>query len=568
MIEATGLQVRWPHTADDVLAGVDLRVDAGERVLLLGTSGSGKSTLLRALAGVVPQQVDASTWGDVRVAGHRVLSPTAPGAPAVPTTTTAVLARDVGTLTQDPWAQLCLPTVEDEVASGLEHRGFPRAQIGRRVREALLAVGAAHLRGRRTAELSGGEGQRVALATVLAARPRVLLLDEPTALLDPAAATAVAHALRRAATGRATLLVEHRLDEQGADEQGADEPARRGTDEARSDGGATDGQDAAAGLPGRVVVLGPAGRVLADGPTADVLRDLAHDLAALGTWLPWWAELAAARVRDLADLPAVAPARAPDDAPVLLQSRDLVVRRGDRTAVAGASLDVRARRVTAVVGLNGSGKSSLLLALAGLLPAEGVVRGARPALVLQRPEQQLLARTVRDEVAWGPRRARLPDADARTDAALAAHGLTGLAGADPFRLSGGQQRRLAVAAVTVGDHEVVLADEPTFGQDRATWRTCARALRGLADAGRGVVLVTHDVRLVAEVADDVLVLRDGRVLAHGPVDAVLRAGALPRAGLPLPPAVRAALADGRPVAAVLGALAARVGEHAVAGVPA
>lgn len=560
MIEATGLRVRWPHAAQDVLAGVDLRVDAGERVLLLGVSGSGKSTLLRALAGVVPQQVDASTWGDVRVAGHRVLTPTAPGAPAVPTTTTAVVARDVGTLTQDPWAQLCLPTVEDEVASGAEHRGVPRDEIGTRVREALCAVGAAHLRGRRTAELSGGEGQRVALATVLAARPRALLLDEPTALLDPAAAAAVATALRRAAHGRATLLVEHRLDEQGAAG-----PSGHVPDGAPADG---QGRGVAAGLPGRVVALGPAGRVLADGPTADVLHDLARDLAALGTWLPWRAELAATGVRDLGDLPAAPPTRAPDDAAVLLHARDLVVRRGDRTAVAGVSLDVRAGRVTAVVGLNGSGKSSLLLALAGLLPAEGVVRGARPALVLQRPEQQLLARTVRDEVAWGPRRARLPDVDVRTDAALAAHDLTSLAAADPFRLSGGQQRRLTVAAATVGDHAVLLADEPTSGQDRATWRTCARALRGLADDGRGVVLVTHDVRLVAEVADDVLVLRDGRVLAHGPLDAVLRTGVLPRAGLPLPPAVGAALADGRPVAAVLGALAARTGEPAAAGAPA
>ncbi|MFC8191972.1 ABC transporter ATP-binding protein [Cellulomonas sp. NPDC057328] len=543
MIEVTGLRVRWPHAGDDVLAGVDLRVDAGERVLVLGTSGSGKSTLLRTLAGVVPQQVDASTWGDVRVAGHRVLAPVAPGAPAVPTTTTAGVARDVGTLTQDPWAQLCLPTVADEVASGLEHRGVPREEIGPRVRAALLAVGAAHLHGRRTAGLSGGEGQRVALATVLAARPRVLLLDEPTALLDPAGAAAVGAAVGRAAAGRATLLVEHRLDEQGG--QGPDGAA----------GGARTG-------PGRVVVLGAAGRVLADGPTRDVLGDLAPDLAALGTWLPWWAELAAARVRDLRDLPAPSSPRAPAGSPVLLHARDLRVRRGGRTAVDGVSLDVRAGRVTAVVGLNGSGKSSLLLALAGLLPADGVVRGPRPALVLQRPEQQLLARTVRDDVAWGLRRARVPDVDARTDAALAAHDLTPLAGADPFRLSGGQQRRLAVAAATVGDHDVVLADEPTFGQDRATWRTCARAWRGLADAGRGVVLVTHDVRLVAEVADDVLVLRDGRVLAHGPVDAVLRAGALPRAGLPLPPAVRAAVADGRPLAAVLGALAARTREPA------
>ncbi|WP_309135215.1 ATP-binding cassette domain-containing protein [Cellulomonas sp.] len=545
MIEVGGLRVRWPHADDDVLAGTDLDVRPGEHVLVLGASGSGKSTLLRTLAGVVPQQVDAQTWGRVQVAGRRVLAPSGPGRPSVPTTTTAHLARDVGTLTQDPWAQLCLPTVTDEVASGLEHRGVPAAEIDARVREALRAVGAAHLADRRTATLSGGEGQRVALAAVLAARPRVLLLDEPTALLDPAGAAGVARALRAAGgPDRTTLLVEHRLDEH--------------------DGA---GPGGTGGLPDRVVVLGARGHVVADGPTADVLGDAGGHLAALGTWLPWAAELAASGARRLADVEAAPVPSRGTPGPALLEARGLVVHRGGRRVLDGVSLAVRAGRVTAVVGLNGSGKSSLLLALAGLLPADGVVRGGRAALVLQRPEQQLLARTVRDEVAWGPRRAGARDAEARADAALARYGLTAVAGADPFRLSGGQQRRLALASVTVCDHEVVLADEPTFGQDRATWRSCAVSLRGLADEGRGVVLVTHDVRLVAEVADDVLVLRDGRALAHGPVEAVLRSGVLAGAGLPLPPAVRAALADGRGAAGVLaGVAAATVRAGAPAGV--
>jgi energy-coupling factor transport system ATP-binding protein len=513
VIEVRGLGVTFPGAAAPVLRDVDLDVRPGEQVLVLAGSGAGKSTLLRVLAGIVPQVVEAHVTGAVRVAG---LDAT--------TTPTADLARHVGTLTQDPSDQLCLPTVVDEVAFALENRGVDPALIGPRVDTTLAAVGAAHLRERRTAELSGGEGQRVALAAALVADPTLLLLDEPTALLDPAAARAVAGAVRAAAgAGRSAVLVEHRLDDLGQ-------------------------------LPGRVLVLGPDGHVHADGPTEQVLHEDVPALARLGTWLPFSAELAAAGVDRLGQLPVT---RVPGTAagPTVLSARALSVRRDGRTVLAGLDLDVRAGAVTAVVGLNGSGKSSLLLALAGLLPVGGTVRGGSVGLVFQHPEHQLLARTVQEEVAWGPRRARLPDADHRVSGALASYRLTGLGDRDPFRLSGGQQRRLSLAAMDVCGHDVLLADEPTFGQDRATSAACGDALRALADQGRGVVLVTHDLRLVGEVADDVLVLHSGRALAQGPVDAVLADEALlRRAGLPLPSVLAAWRCTGRPVRASLRAL--------------
>ncbi|MBO3083965.1 ABC transporter ATP-binding protein [Cellulomonas fengjieae] len=513
MIEVRGLGVTFPGGVAPVLRDVDLDVPPGEQVLVLAGSGAGKSTLLRVLAGIVPQVVDAHVTGRVRVAG---LDAT--------TTPTADLARHVATLTQDPTDQLCLPTVLDEVAFALENRGVDPALIGPAVDRTLSAVGAAHLRDRRTAELSGGEGQRVALAAALVADPKVLLLDEPTALLDPAAARAVAGAVRAAAgSGRSAVLVEHRLDELGQ-------------------------------LPGRVLVLDPDGRVRATGPTLQVLHEDAPALARLGTWLPLSAELVAAGVDRIGDLTVTATPRAPAG-PTVLSARALRVRRDGRTVVDGLDLDVRAGRVTAVVGLNGSGKSSLLLGLAGLLPVEGTVRGGSVGLVFQHPEHQLLARTVRDEVAWGPRRARLGGVDERVSGALESYRLTGFEDRDPFRLSGGQQRRLSLAAMAVCGHDVLLADEPTFGQDRATSVACAEALRALADEGRGVVLVTHDLRLVGEVADDVLVLHAGRALAHGPVDAVLADDAVLRgAGLPLPPVLAAWRRTGHPVRATLQAL--------------
>jgi len=515
VIEVRGLGVTFPGAAAPVLRELDLAVRPGEQVLVLAGSGAGKSTLLRVLAGIVPQVVDAHVTGEVRVAG---LDAT--------TTPTADLARHVGTLTQDPTDQLCLPTVLDEVAFALENRGVDAALIGPAVHRTLAAVGATHLRDRRTAELSGGEGQRIALAAALVADPRLLLLDEPTALLDPAAARAVAGAVRAATgSGRATVLVEHRLDELGR-------------------------------LPGRVLVLGPDGRVRADGPTQQVLHEDAAGLARQGTWLPLSAELVAARVDALGDL-RVGATRETPVGPTVLSARGLRVRRDGRTALDGVDLDVRAGRVTAVVGLNGSGKSSLLLALAGLLPADGTVRGGSVGLVFQHPEHQFLARSVREEVAWGPRRARFANVDQRVSGALERYRLTGLGDHDPFRLSGGQQRRLSLAAMAVCRHDVLLADEPTFGQDRATSAACAEALRGLADEGRGVALVTHDLRLVGEVADDVLVLHAGRALAHGPVDAVLADVALlRRAGLPLPPVLAAWRTTGHRVRGTLQALRA------------
>ncbi len=504
MIRVRGLSVRYPRAARPVLDGLDLDVGPGEHVLLLGPSGAGKSTVLRVLAGIVPQSIGAQAHGQARVAGLELLGP----GPVVDVPT---LALRVGTLTQDPVDQLVLPTVLDEVAFPLENRRAPRHEIGPRVERALRLVGAGGLIGRRTSELSGGEGQRVALAATLVADPRVLLLDEPTALLDPVGTRQVAAAARAAAQGRASVLVEHRLDEIGA-------------------------------LPPRVVVLDERGRVRVDGPTRAVLDERPEELVGLGCWLPATAELRAAGFDSPARVaasarravrPRAATARPGE---VVLEARSVEVRRAGRVVAGPVDLTVRRGTVTAVVGVNGSGKSSLLLALAGLLPCAGTVAGGSVGMAFQHPEHQLLTRSVRAELAYGPRAAGRVDALSVADRALSDLDLRGLAEQDPFRLSGGQQRRVSLAAMTVCDHDVLLADEPTFGQDRSTWGLVAAALRGRAEEGRGVVLVTHDLRLVGSLADEVVVLGGGRVLAAGPPDRVLSdEPLLDRAGLALPP---------------------------------
>ncbi len=542
-VHVDGLDVRFPRAESFVLPRVAVDLGPGERCLVLGASGSGKSTLLQVLAGIVPRTIDADVDGQVGVAG---LDPLATSVP--------LMAERVATLTQNPMDQLCLPTVLDEVAFACENRGVPREQIGDRVAQALDLVGGGHLLRRRTSELSGGEGQRVALAAALVADPDVLLLDEPTALRDPAGVHQVGRAIsagshRRPGGGpaRTSLLIEHRLDE-------------------------------LPDLPEQVLVLGPDGAVHTRGATERVLVEEGASLAALGSNLPVRAELSVAlghtvgpgaeAVPDAiaalagpgfggASAPAsTARASAPPGPTgvdeVVLRAEGLTVHRGSGPVASDVDLSARRGRVTAVVGANGSGKSSLLLGLAGLLPVSGALDGGSVGMVFQHPEHQFLTRTVRDEVGYGLGGRRADGIRPAVDGALGDFGLEGLADRDPFRLSGGQQRRPSLAAMAVLDHDVLLADEPTFGQDRQTTRAVAGVLQRLAGEGRAIVLVSHDLRLVGGIADDVLVLSDGQVAGHGPTAEVLAdAPLLHRAGLRLPPLLSAWRGSRLPLQALL-----------------
>nr|WP_297427426.1 ATP-binding cassette domain-containing protein [uncultured Actinotalea sp.] len=440
-----------------------LEVADGEQLLVVGPSGCGKSTLLDVLSGVVPQGVPAEVTGEVLVAGQDPRR--------VPV---ARLALRVGRLGQDPAANACLPDVVDEVALTLENRGVPRAEIGPRVEDALRRVGALHLVGRRTSALSGGEQQRVALAAVLAGDPEVLLLDEPTSMLDPVAADRVRRVLATRATGgpgTTTVLVEQRTGDVGR-------------------------------LPGRTAVLAPTGRLVADGPTATVLP----------------ADVALPR-RERA---------APGD--VVVRLTDAAFRQGGRDVVAVPHLELREGEVTVLVGCNGSGKSSLLLGVAGLLGGRGRRVAPAVALVVQRPEHQLLARSAAAEVAVGlPRRGG--DPKAVVAAALDAVGLRHLAEADPFRMSGGEQRRLALAATGVLGRRVLLLDEPTAGLDPQRAADVAGLVAAEAGRGRAVALATHDLRLARALADRVVVLREGRVLGQGGAEVLEDRGLLAAAGL-------------------------------------
>jgi energy-coupling factor transport system ATP-binding protein len=427
---------------------VDLHVERGERVLLLGPSGAGKSTLLAALAGLLAGD-SGEQAGQLRVDGR------------------------VGILFQDPETQLVMARAGDDVAFGLENQGVPADTLWPRVDAALARVGFRYGRARPTQALSGGEQQRLALAGVLALEPDVLLLDEPTANLDPAGAALVRTALAGAlAGGRTTLLlVEHRVAE-------------------------------ALPLVDRVVVLEPGGGVRADGVPAEVFARHGAELAAQGVWVPGHPVLPRR-------------AAAPPGAPLLIAEGV-----GYR-ALSGVDEQLRAGEALAVQGPNGSGKTSLALVLGGLVaPAAGRVtapggptspphkwRAAelarRIGSVFQNPEHQFLASTVQDELALGPRRLGAREAAVRStvDDLLSRLRLAHLARANPYTLSGGEQRRLSVATALATAPRVLVLDEPTFGQDRRTWLELLDLLAKLRDDGCAVAIVTHDGDFVEALAD-------------------------------------------------------------------
>jgi energy-coupling factor transporter ATP-binding protein EcfA2 len=447
------------------LRGVDLRIEAGERVMLLGASGSGKSTLLSGLAGLLE---GGESEGMLRVDG---LDPPA--------------ARDrVGVVLQDPESSLVMARAGDEVAFGLENRCVPRSEIWPRVDEALEMVGFPYGRGRPTDALSGGEQQRLSLAAALALRPGLLLLDEPTANLDPDGAAVVRTAIARLLAGGelTMLLVEHRVAE-------------------------------AADLVDRVIVLEAGGGVTADGPPAEVFARRGDELAAAGIWVPNH------------PLP-MPPRRRRAEPEVALIAERVGYRFPGETsqAVGPLNLALRSSEALAIVGPNGSGKSTLALLLGGLLrPTSGSVtdRDLQPVWrlaahrlarfigsVFQDPEHQFLMDSVRDELTLVPLQGRVSAGERSRKAAVLMERLhlTALAEANPFTLSGGEKRRLSVATALVGEPRVLILDEPTFGQDRRTAVELLDMLARQRDEGSAVCFVTHDLPFAAALADRTLEL--------------------------------------------------------------
>lgn len=505
MISIERLTYRYPHQKQAALEDVSLRIEPGEFVLLTGQSGSGKSTLLRSLSGLVPHFSGGSIAGRVQVDGH---DPMHEGPQQ--------LSKVVGLVFQNPEAQAVLDEVEAEIAFGLENAGIARQEMRIRVEEVLNLLELVPLRHRPLHTLSGGERQRVAIAAALALRPRVLALDEPTSQLDPQSAADVLNALVRLNEdlGLTIVLAEHRL-----------ERVLRHVE--------------------RVVVMKD-GKVMVDGFTPAVLEEMPQlpPLARLGRILEWRPlPLTVKEGRRFANGLAVqgdgnAPRNGRGDAlkePILL-AEDLYYAYGKRPALRGVTVSVSGGEALVVMGRNGSGKTTLLRCLVGLLqPQAGDVKlcgksikslgvaqiSRRVAYLPQAPDDLLFAETVRQELMTTLHNHGLNGGEDSTDRLLSELGLLEQAGAYPRDLAVGQRQRTALGALMVTRPSLLLLDEPTRGLDYEAKRALVSLWRRWQKNGLGLLMVTHDVELAAQVADRVVILSEGEVIADGAACEVL-----------------------------------------------
>lgn len=512
-IELNNFSWHHPGRPEPVISGLNLTINPGEKVLLLGTSGAGKSTLLHAIAGVLHDDDGESAGGTITINGQ---------APAEARGT-------AGMMQQDPESSIVMATVGNDVAFGPENLRVPREEIWGRVTEALTAVGLNDLPlDHPSSALSGGQKQRLGLAGILSMHPGAMILDEPTANLDPSGVQEVRDSILSAAeaTGATLLVVEHRV-------------------------------SIWAPHMDRIIVLGTGGTITHDGAPDTVLSQARQELIDAGVWVPNYVP----RAPQTGD--AVTGEAAGGDnerGEALLRAENLSITRaqptpkqrrarrrtikrfGDTPAPVpvdlpvlrgGINLTLRAGEHLSVLGPNGAGKSTLALTLAGLLTAPDGTLTATDALrnhggdhggerenrahwdvptwtpaqmlsrigyVFQEPEYQFIRGTVREELELGPRRLaalnRVPlDEDklaARTDD-LAAHlRLNHLLDANPFTLSGGEKRRLSVASALATAPKILILDEPTFGQDARTWAELVDLIRELLANGTAVISITHD----------------------------------------------------------------------------
>ncbi|MGC8879641.1 MAG: ABC transporter ATP-binding protein [Anaerolineae bacterium] len=559
LVRIEGLHFAYPAVRAGIsgapaLRDIHLTVEVGECVAIMGASGAGKTTLCLALNGLVPQSTGGTFRGNVWVNGHNTR-----------TEPVAALATQVGLVFQEAENQLCTMSVEDEVAFGLENLGLPVDEIERRITWALEVVAMNHLRRHSPAQLSGGQQQRLALASVLAMHPALLVLDEPTGGLDPIGRRGVLEVIAALQRQGTTIMM------------------------------ATQDAEAVAALANRVVVLHE-GAIALEGTPREVfgqvarLRELGVALPQLselsdllGSSTPWLTVSEAAQALQAGFAPTHrvgatgrSPVGAHDDSPVarpggegnltapnpdagMVRFEDVWYRYANGVqALRAIDLRIDAGDYIALIGANGSGKSTLARHISGLLrPQTGRVtvlgqdtRHIPPGAlarhvgyVFQNPDHQIFAPTVWEEVAFGPRNLGWDAATVRQRVAeaLERFQLAHLAEVPPATLSLGGRRLVTLASVHAMQPQVLVLDEPTSGLDRRLSECLIAWVRECHQAGHAVVFITHDMQRAA-LASRCVVLQDGGIMMDAPVaEAFAQADALARAGLMPPPIVELSL---------------------------
>jgi energy-coupling factor transport system ATP-binding protein len=539
LIDIRGLTVKYVGRKNPTLVNVNLELQQGETVLLLGASGSGKSTLALTLNGLIPHSTGGVMSGSVCVAGMDTQQ-----------ASVAQLAQQVGIVFQDPESQFVTLKVEDEIAFGLENLRLPPHEMDAKIQTALDQVSMPQARTQAVWALSGGQKQRIALAALLAMEPHVIVFDEPTANLDPIGtrdvfALLAEHKARPHQPQHTIILIEHKLDE-------------------------------VMHLIDRVVVLGEGGSVIADAPPREMFDQHAETLRALGVWMP--------QVSLLAHKLGVRPVPVTLDEAVrqwscvighlpfasgegqmthdkeqmtndslAIEVRHLSHRYGANETLRDVSVCVPTGDFLAIVGANGAGKTTLAKHLMTILhpPKNTVFIEGRDVAgipsreltrligyVFQNPEHQFVTNSVADEVRFGLRVMGLSadEIEQRTHTMLTRFKLSRYAQANPFTLSHGEKRRLSVATMLAMGQRILILDEPTFGQDQRNAAELLAVLDELHDEGRTIIVITHDMALVAQHAHTVAVMSEGRLLFHGAVrEAFAQPHLLREARLTLPP---------------------------------
>lgn len=511
MIKLDNLTFSYNDTDRPALENINLEIEDGEFVLITGPSGGGKSTLCRCFNGLVPHFYGGAISGKAQVQGLDIRQHS-----------TRELATKVGMVFQDPENQLVTTDVEREIAFGLENLSYSRDLIARRIEESLDTVGIADLRLRQLSELSGGEKQKVAIASVLALHPEVLVLDEPTSELDPKGAEEVLALAERLndELGITVILIEHRLDR-------------------------------VIHLVDRVIVMAE-GRIIADGNPREVMGS--SQIEAIGIGIPPVTRLLQklkAHGISVDKIPLtvkegriilssiIRKVRAPvlndnkpDGSPVIRIDKLWFTYPNKTTALRDVSLTISQGEFVAVMGRNASGKTTLVKHLNGLLlPSRGRVEvdgidtressvaqlARKVGYVFQNPNDHLFADTVEEEVAFTLKNQGVGQGDIglAVNQMLVKFDLTQYQHCYPRYLSGGEKQRVALTSVLVAQPKVVILDEPTRGMEYRLKRELMGFLNGYQKQGNIVILVTHDVETVAECADRVILLSEGRVVVDG-----------------------------------------------------
>lgn len=520
IVHINDLRFRYRGAKGPALDGVSLELRQGEFLAVMGPSEAGKSTLCATLNGLVPHYHKGKFEGSVVVFGRDTRQ-----------FTVAEMAQDVGLVFQDFEGQLFSTNVELEIAFGPENFAVPRPEIARRIDENLAYVGLEAQRGRPPSTLSGGQKQKLAIASVLAMNPRLLVMDEPTTDLDPISKLGVfeiAQKLRQR-HDLTLIVVEHETEEV---------------------------------LSADRLLLLDHGRVVQLGPTREVLGqvDLLEGMGVMPLGVAKFFHRMGAPQLPLVPEEGVEVFRAQgwrlsdekygqvlaEDKKKAERAGEVVIRCSDLMhtypsgvqALKGIDLEIRRGEMVAIVGQNGSGKTTLVKHFNGLLlPTGGQVEvggkptreqgvfllGQKVGYVFQNPDHQIFSDTVFDEVAFSLRLRHLSDAEikSRVEEALDAVGLAGAEQEDPFSLTKSGRQRVAVASILAARPEVLILDEPTTGLDYAEQRSMMGLVRKLNENGSTIIFVTHHMWVVAEYADRVYVMKDGQILLQGSTRDVL-----------------------------------------------